>query len=129
MPIPTRPLLALAAALILHGPASADDEPPSRDAQATAKAERPPLNAARLGRRPPAVDPMQDLRERLAAKLGASKAGSAGGAEQALQVSTQADGHLQLTTSTELQPDRPAKAAARPKARRDSHWSYDGDTG
>jgi len=130
MSIATRPLLALAAALTLHGHVNADDEPSSRDAEPSVKAERPALNAAKLGRRPPPVDPMQDLRDRLAAKLGATKGVAAGKTEQVMQVSTQSDGHLQLTTL----PDAEAKAAAvkatnKPKTRRDSHWSYDGDTG
>jgi carbonic anhydrase len=78
-----------------------------------------------------AIDPMQDLRERLAAKLGATKAGE-GKAEQVVRVSTQPDGELQLTT----QPDPPRKPrvaktpAQKPAASHDSgHWSYDGESG
>ncbi|HET7527816.1 MAG TPA: carbonic anhydrase family protein, partial [Burkholderiaceae bacterium] len=129
MPNLTRSLLVLAVALALHSPASADEEQPTRDAEASVKAERPALNAARLGRRPPPVDPMQDLRERLAAKLGATKSAGAGKTEQVMQVSTQTDGHLQLTTLADVQAKPAAKAASKPKTRRDGHWSYDGETG
>jgi carbonic anhydrase len=77
------------------------------------------------------VDPMQDLRERLAAKLGATRA-NVGKSEQAVRVDTQPDGELQLTAQTD--PTRKAPvgktAAAKASAHRDgSHWSYDGESG
>ena len=84
------------------------------------------------------VDPMQDLRERLAAKLNATKTTEAKG-EQALRVTTQPDGELQLTPAARPASDARAaaakpsahKAGAKPALRASSHghWSYEGDAG
>jgi carbonic anhydrase len=82
------------------------------------------------------VDPMQDLRDRLAAKLGATKSSEAKG-EQVLRVTTQPDGEMQLTPATpSASAVRSAKAVA-PKpaaktpahAHRAMHWSYEGEGG
>ena len=80
-----------------------------------------------------AVDPMQDLRERLAAKLNASKASEAKG-EQVLRVTTQPDGEMQVAPGTRPAPAAHGgapKAAAHkaPKAAHAAHWSYDGEGG
>jgi carbonic anhydrase len=90
---------------------------------------------AKKGRGTVVVDPMQELRDRLAAKLGATKSAEAKG-EQVLRVTTQPDGELQLTPAA-----RPASAvrsaaakAAAPKPAAKAphsaaHWSYEGDSG
>ena len=80
------------------------------------------------------IDPMQDLRDRLAAKLNATKASEAKG-EQVLRVTTQPDGEMQLAPAA-----RPASGVHRvaakstapkpaAKAARAAHWSYDGEGG
>ena len=125
-----RSLLAIALVMGLS-PALRAAEPPSGTAQADAKAVQPVPTARKPGRGPVAVDPMQDLRERLAAKLGASKASESKG-EPVVRVSTQPDGELQLTKQTD--PPRKARvaktAAHQSAAHRDgNHWSYDGDSG
>jgi carbonic anhydrase len=80
------------------------------------------------------VDPMQDLRDRLAAKLGATKSSEAKG-EQVLRVTTQPDGEMQLTPAARpASAVRSAKAvapkpAAKTHAHRATHWSYDGEGG
>ncbi|HEU5296064.1 MAG TPA: carbonic anhydrase family protein [Burkholderiaceae bacterium] len=124
-----RTLLALAVALALSPVAAAADEPAQGDADTPAKPQSTAPGARKLARGPQPVDPMQDLRERLAAKLGATKT-SDSKSEPAMTVSTQSDGHLQPTTQTDLQRKPPAKpAAAQPRAHREGHWSYDGETG
>jgi carbonic anhydrase len=88
---------------------------------------------AKKSRTPMPVDPMQDLRERLAAKLNATKASEAKG-EQVLRVTTQPDGEMQLTPaarpasavrSAAAKP-APSKPKAHPHA---AHWSYEGEGG
>jgi carbonic anhydrase len=121
-------LLVVAITVALVPAARASDESTrAPDAEAKA-ADQGPTGPRRPGRGLQPVDPMQDLRERLAAKLGATKA-SPGKGEQVMQVSTQVDGHLQLTALTAVPPKAPAKPASAPRARRDGHWSYDGETG
>jgi len=123
-----RSLLALVIAAVLSASArAAEPRPEAGDSGA-----EPPARVTRKAARAPvAVDPMQDLRERLAAKLGAANASDAKG-EQVVRVSTQPDGELQLTAPAEA-PHKPrvAKAAAqKPAAHRDAgHWSYDGESG
>jgi carbonic anhydrase len=129
MPSVPRSLFALAIAMALS-PALRANELPSSGAQTEANAEPPAPMARKPGRGPVAVDPMQDLRERLAAKLGATRA-SDGKGEQAVRVSTQADGELQLSTQTDASPKpRAAKPAAhKPVAHDGNHWAYDGESG
>jgi len=129
MPTFERSLLPFAIALALSSAAGAADEPAPSDTGAAAKAEASTPGARRIARSPQAIDPMQDLRERLAAKLGATKAAGDGKDDAAMTVSTQPDGHLQLTTQTEVPRKAAAAKAAPPKARHDGHWSYDGETG
>jgi carbonic anhydrase len=80
------------------------------------------------------VDPMQDLRERLAAKLNATKAPETKG-EPLLQVTTQPDGEMHLTPSRAASAVRAgaAKPAVRPgtktHAQHAAHWSYEGEGG
>jgi len=65
--------LALAGALALTPVLRAAE--PAAGTEAAAPAEAAAAKTKRPGRGPIAVDPMQDLRDRLAAKLGATKAG------------------------------------------------------
>ena len=116
MPSVHRSVLALAIAMALS-PAARANEAPSSGAQTDAKAEQPGPPARKSGRGPVTVDPMQDLRERLAAKLGATKA-SDGKSEQAVRVSTQADGELQLSTQADASQQAAYGQAGGPKARR-----------
>ena len=121
-----RPLLALAVTLALSSAPRAA-EPPT----AAPETDQPPASARKPGRGPVAIDPMQDLRERLAAKLGATKA-NVGKSEQGVRVSTQADGELQLSAQTDAPRKAPAAKtpAAKVSVHRDSgHWSYDGEAG
>jgi carbonic anhydrase len=130
MPIDTRILLigAFVAALPLAS-LGADHATPASD---EAKAEQPAPRGKKLGRAavtPP--DPMEDLRQRLAAKLGAGKASDSHG-DAVVRVTTQPDGELQLTAQTPA-PERKA-VAAKPAARAASahsggHWSYEGEVG
>jgi len=125
-----RSLLAFAVMLALPS-AWCAAEPPSSPAPAAAAVDQAAPAARKAGRGPLVVDPMQDLRERLAAKLGATKAGEGKG-EPAVRVSTQPDGELQLSTQAGAPRKAPvAKTAAhRGAAHRDgSHWSYDGEAG
>jgi carbonic anhydrase len=115
--------LALALALVLGSPAVRATEPAS--AEAEKKVEAGASLPRKTVRGPVPVDPMQDLRERLAAKLGATKASETKGE---VRVSTQADDELQLSS----QPDAPkarAKAASAKPAHDPDHWSYDGAVG
>lgn len=121
-----RPLLALAVTLALFSAPHAA-EPPT----AAAEADQAPASARKPGRGPVAIDPMQDLRERLAAKLGATKA-NVGKSEQVVRVGTQPNGELQLTAQTDA--PRKAPAAKTPAAKASGHrdgslWSYDGESG
>jgi carbonic anhydrase len=115
----------------VSSPALRAAEPPSHDADVDARPEQPALKAKKAARGPIAVDPMQDLRERLAAKLGATKA-SEGKSDAVVRVSTQPDGELQLTAQTEAPRKVPTvrAAAVKPAAHAgDGHWSYDGEAG
>jgi carbonic anhydrase len=125
-----RSLLTLLITLALAPTLRAQEQPASA-AQAEAKVDTSAPAARKPVRGPVAVDPMQDLRERLAAKLGATKA-SEGKGEPVVRVSTQPDGELQLSG----QADPPGKphvtkpAAHKPAAHHDGkHWSYDGESG
>jgi carbonic anhydrase len=132
MPIDHRILLigALVAALPLTSlagdqGASASDE----DAKAQAPVAKS-KKGARAAVTPP--DPMEDLRQRLAAKLNASKAPDAHG-DPVVHVTTQPDGELRLTTQAAPEhkaatPTKPA-AKAMPVARAVGHWSYEGEAG
>jgi len=130
MPTFCRSLLALAVVTLASSPALHAAEPPAAAAPAGAKADPPLPGAKKPGRNPVTVDPMQDLRERLAAKLGATKA-SEGKGEQVVRVSTQPDGELQLSTMASV-PGKPRVAkpsVQKPAAQHNGHWSYDGESG
>jgi len=124
-----RSLLAIAIVLA-WSPAlwAGETAPASMDADA--RADQPLPAAKKPGRGPAAIDPMQDLRERLAAKLGATR-GSDGKGEQVVRVSTQPDGELQLSGRVDA-PRKPhgAKPATAKSAGHDGNqWSYDGESG
>lgn len=92
-------------------------------------------HAKKAGSRGP-VDPMQDLRHKLAAKLGATKA-SDGKGEQMLRVTTRPDGEIQRAPTQAASGARGStksgatKAAKPPSAQRSAagHWSYEGEAG
>ena len=120
---PLKPsLLALAVALAA-APALRAAEPVA--AEAEANPAQPVSKARKAGRAPVAVDPLQDLRERLAARLGAVKA--EGKRDPMVRVSTQPDGEVSLAAAP-VAPRKPRAARpAAPKAHAD--WSYDGESG
>ena len=129
MPIDLRFLLigVLAVALPLASLA-ADSASPAAD---DAKAEQPAPKGKRSARAavtPP--DPMEDLRQRLAAKLGASKAPD-GRSDAVVRVTTQPDGELQLTAQTapEHKAAAPKASAKAVPAHGSAHWSYEGEGG
>ena len=129
MPTLHRSLLAIAIALAMSPTLRAAEPAPATN-DADAKSDQPPPVTKKPGRGPAPIDPMQDLRERLAAKLGATRAGEGKG-EQVVRVSTQPDGELQLAGNA----DAPRKshaihsAVAKPGAKDGNHWSYDGESG
>ena len=130
MPTLCRSLLALAVATLALSSAPHAAEPSATAAPADAKADPTLPGARKPGRGPVAVDPMQDLRERLAARLGATKA-SEGKGEQVLRVSTQPDGELQLSTLVD-EPRKPRVTkplVKEPAVPHGDHWSYDGEAG
>jgi len=119
----------VAAALLTLSPWANANEPSKADAdESSAPRAKKPRGAA------VAVDPMQDLRDRLAAKLGASKASEAKG-EQVLRVTTQPDGEMQVAPGAQAASAvrsaaaKPAPAKPAAKAHRAAHWSYDGEGG
>ncbi len=90
--------------------------------------------APRAKKRGVVVDPMQDLRDRLAAKLNATRSAESKG-EQVLRVTTQPDGEMQLAPAARA-ASAVRSAAAKPVApkpaptpARAPHWSYDGTGG
>ena len=122
--------VVVAAAVLALLPWAHANEPAHADADEAAapRAKKPRSPAA-------VVDPMQDLRERLAAKLNATKTGDAKG-EQALRVTTQDDGELQLTPARPASDAHLAKVATQKapaktahRASGHAHWSYEGDGG
>jgi carbonic anhydrase len=121
-----RHLLALAVTTALSQGLRAAEQP-----AVAARSDQPHADATKPGRGPMAVDPMHDLRERLAARLGATRTSIDKG-EPVVRVVGRPDGELQLTA----QPDAPSKAPAiktqpaRASGHRDgNHWSYDGQSG
>jgi carbonic anhydrase len=131
MPIDHRILLigALAAALPLASLAADPGVSASDDAKAEAPAPKG-KRSARAAVTPP--DPMEDLRQRLAAKLNGGKAPDAHG-DAVVRVTTQSDGELRLTTQAD--PEHKAAAPAKPVAKATpvvhagGHWSYEGEAG
>lgn len=104
------------------------------DAEDRGKAAEAAPRAKRAGVRGP-VDPMQDLRDKLAAKLGATKA-SDGKGEHMLRVTTQADGEIQLApapaaaSSARAGAKTGAARTAKPAAaHHGGRWSYEGEAG
>src|SRR5262245_47417443 len=94
--------LILAATLMASMATHAADKA-THDADDDAKAEQAaPKSKKARGAAP--LDPMQDLRERLAAKLGATKAPESKEETAAVRVSTQPDGELRLTATTASAP-------------------------
>jgi len=122
--------LALAGALALTPVLRAAE--PAAGTEAAAPAEAAAAKTKRPGRGPIAVDPMQDLRDRLAAKLGATKAGESPSAQE-LRVSTQPDGELRLAAAVQPAARPPAKPRAAANKAAGPHaggeWSYDGEAG
>jgi len=117
-------MLAFALVLVPGSPALHAAEPSSVDVDAKVEPSAPPARKASRGPLP--VDPMQDLRERLAAKLGATKAGETKGE---VRVSTQSGGELQLSSQPDAAAKPRAKAAVAKPAHDPDHWSYDGVAG
>jgi carbonic anhydrase len=117
---------AVAAALLVLLPGAHATETSKADADDTAPRAKKQRGAV-------VVDPMQDLRDRLAAKLGATKT-SEGKGEQGLRITTQPDGEMQLTpaarpaSAARTAAAKPAapKPAAKAQAHRATHWSYEG---
>ena len=148
-------LAPLAAALIgalAFAPAGASDPPASehavstkaRPAQARSPEAKPPESRASEPKVAPAApDPLDQLREKLAAKLGATKA-TEGKSGLVMQVSSRVGGELPAGAK----PAPAASTAAAPRAARvnvsalaatqpsgkegghgDAHWSYSGEMG
>src|SRR5512143_407807 len=119
-------LLAMTAVLVvapaLHVAHAA--EPETHDGGVDAKPELPVPKSKKAGRGPVALDPMLDLRERLAATLGASK--TEGRGEQVVRVSTQPDGELQLASQPAPAPRR---QGPKPAVKGVHEWSYGGESG
>jgi len=87
--------------------------------------------AAAIAAEPPVIDPMQTLRDKLAAKLGAAKAPDGKG-ELVVRAGTKAaaDTAGGTTAAAEPAPGRAAKPAGpRAAPRPVPHWSYDGEGG
>ncbi|MBL8329633.1 MAG: carbonic anhydrase family protein [Rubrivivax sp.] len=143
--------LALGALLACSGPAGAGapaaSAPPAAAVQAAvrpvaAEAARPaaergaPKPIEREPAQPPAAqDPLDVLRDRLAQRLGASKAAAPSG--QVVQVSNRAPGEFQVTAGSASRPSASARKPAHSEAAtahgagagHEPHWSYDGEGG
>lgn len=120
--------LPLAVAALVAMPAALRAEQPALQAASGVKVEPLTPKAAKASR-DVVVDPMQELRQRLAAKLGAAKAADAG-SEQAMRISTRPDGGVRPGQADA--PRAAAPAATTPKTgaqHRGGHWSYDGASG
>jgi len=82
------------------------------------------------------VDPMQDLRDRLAARLNATKTSESKG-EQGLRITTQPDGEMQLAapapaaSAVRTAAAKPAstKPVTKSPGHRATHWGYEGEGG
>jgi carbonic anhydrase len=103
-------------------------------AQAAEPAKADVDEAAPRAKKRVVIDPMQDLRDRLAAKLNATRTSEAKG-EQVLRVTTQPDGEMQLAPAARPAPGvhrvatKPAATKPAVKATRAAPWSYDGEGG
>lgn len=87
--------------------------------------------AAAIGAERPVIDPMQTLRDKLAAKLGAAKAQDAKG-DLVVQSGTKANADAASGTEAAVKgvPGRAAKPAGAKAAQRPvPHWSYEGEGG
>ncbi len=142
-PVLATALVALAAALACSQPAAASDGQGAPARPATAAAPKAPAESAKAA---VAADPMDVLREKLAAKLGAVKApeaptpyvvrvmskAHAEAAPGSAAAHTEAGGKAadQGATPARVARLRAAKAAAGQKASAHAaHWSYGGDGG
>jgi carbonic anhydrase len=118
--------------------ARASDAPAHKEPEDAAAEPGVPKAARKPSRAASALDPMQDLRERLAAKLGATRTAEGKG-EPVLRVSTQPDGELRLnpdagaahTVRGAAKPAAAKQAAVKAAAHEPAaaHWSYDGEAG
>jgi carbonic anhydrase len=131
MPIDYRTVCAVVFVLALPaGGAHAQQNTRAAPDEANTEAAAPKGKKALRAAAEP-LDPMQDLRERLAAKLGGSKVADGKGASD-VQISTKPDGELQVTAAATAAPVRKAPATAKPAAGKATshaaaHWSYDGE--
>jgi carbonic anhydrase len=116
-----------------------DPPAPGEAVSDTAATDRGPARAlarAPAKARPAPVDPMQHLREKLAARLGAAKAPGAK-SEHVVRISTQASSGAAADPQTEAalaraSPRVAVTATAKPPHRaaaHTAHWSYEGDAG
>ncbi|MFT3956948.1 MAG: carbonic anhydrase family protein [Piscinibacter sp.] len=145
---PALRLARLAAALILAGlawPAAASDSHDAKPAAAkkpAAEAPAAPAPAPATEAKPakpveraaPPQDPMDKLRERLAEKLGATKAAPANPNVVRVAARPQAEAeHAPVATTARAAaaaaPARPKPAAPAHDAGHAAHWSYDGEGG
>jgi carbonic anhydrase len=126
-PAPAKAAAAPAAAPVVAKPAAAVKDDHAAPAKPAAPAAAAP------------TDPLDVLRERLATRLGATKAAApaAGGAGHVVQVSSRATGEFQVTPGRPAAP-RAASNKAKAEPGKDahggagghgSHWSYRGETG
>ncbi|MBS0437436.1 MAG: carbonic anhydrase family protein [Proteobacteria bacterium] len=124
----TRSFLVALVALVTHLAAAADA--PASEPQAEAKPEARPAKAeARPPARAELPDPMDRLRERLAEKLGATKAAPAN--PNVLRVAARAEPESApavAAAKAAVPKQRPA-AAPRPEHTHAAHWSYEGEGG
>jgi carbonic anhydrase len=131
-----RCLPAALALLMLLAPAAlrARDAPghEARPAKAAPEARKPAAaaEAPRPAARPEAQDPMDRLRERLAEKLGATKAAPTN--PNVLRVATRAEsdaGPAPAAQAAKAAVPKPRPQPAAPHAGHASHWSYEGEGG
>ncbi|MFO1217613.1 MAG: carbonic anhydrase family protein [Burkholderiaceae bacterium] len=119
-------LLALATAA-----AAADEHAPAGKARPAEEQHDEVTSPARKAKAAP-VDPMQTLREKLAARLNAAPAPLAKH-PNVVRISTAADaGQGAAATGHAAAPAKPGRAAATKPATHEghaAHWSYEGDTG
>ena len=124
----TRSFLVALVALVTHLAAAADA--PASEPQAEAKPEARPAKAeAKPPARAELPDPMDRLRERLAEKLGATKAAPAN--PNVLRVAARAEPESApaVAAAKAAVPKQRLAAAPRPEHAHAAHWSYEGEGG